>query len=307
MPVGHILQLVPPRHMAFEYTPTAYFEISDLPFGEDACDMYVLSGVRFRDQAVVTNHPAGSFHAFLASHPSASCEPRAANKADHKRCRLSPAQRQQILDEFPTFTAQDLATACGVSSATSGRGAARGSTAECSGVDDPDADSDPDAADTSNRDEEAVLKELGEIRDALDEANAEEDDTSFYIHIQGGMQTATSKSVVADAAVCLRRAFVETWCSKYQFPRHSAFYFSLYGQEDARVMAREVARRGTHFFNIYLEAGDDSFRYSPGDIVSYEEPLDWVHWMSSRDVSSHCFRRASGIRRLVPKNPSKRA
>ena len=149
-----------------------------------------------------------------------------------------------------------------------------------------------------------MLKELDALRAEHADFFAEEDDRYFYVKLLGGKWTATHKKLVSDAASCHARALAVDWCDAFKFPKQAGFYHSVYGAEGARVLGREVARRGTHFFELYLESDDGWTQYSDKELSSYVESIDWVEWLSEQDIMSPQFERGMEIRRILPINPT---
>ena len=70
------------------------------------------------------------------------------------------------------------------------------------------------------------------------------------------------------------------------------------------MMTEEWCRRSSHFFNIWLNQDDWEFRYTPEDLASYLEDLEWVSWLADEvGLESDTWARAQELRRRLPVNP----
>ncbi len=95
--------------------------------------------------------------------------------------------------------------------------------------------------------DEDVDGELQRIREdfAIDDLVA----LGFYVRVLGGRWTALHRGVVADGVSALARSGLpKDFCEICNVPKQSSFYLSKFGEEGARMMASEVARRGDCFF-----------------------------------------------------------
>lgn len=68
-------------------------------------------------------------------------------------------------------------------------------------------------------------------------------------------------------------------------------------------LAREVARRGNHFYSIWLNSEEEGvFKYTQAQLDSYQEGLDWLNWMCAQDVEGVNFVRGQKVRRMCPQH-----
>jgi hypothetical protein len=85
---------------------------------------------------------------------------------------------------------EDFAKACGAGSAAGKPRAAGGGAGRPGGIDDSDEDSHHAIPEGKMVDEEAVLKELGDLRDEHEAEQEGENDLFFFVRIFGGKWTA---------------------------------------------------------------------------------------------------------------------
>ena len=118
----------------------------------------------------------------------------------------------------------------------------------------------------------------------------------------GGEWLYREHGLVADSARALARGGVaKAWAIGFGFPRQRGFHFSVYERVGARMLAREVVRRGNFFCAQYVDSEDDDFNhYTPAMIAEYRGAADFTAWMAHLDHADPCWIAGEEVRALVP-------
>ena len=109
-----------------------------------------------------------------------------------------------------------------------------------------DNDSSSSDADSGDHDDTKadVDAELDAVRDEP-VAGVHDDQEHYMLCILGGRWTHEHAGEAADAAKAMARGGMPScWAVAHHFPKSKRFHFSRYGLEGARMLAREVVRRG---------------------------------------------------------------
>jgi hypothetical protein len=147
-----------------------------------------------------------------------------------------------------------------------------------------------------------VAEELAAFR--ADHAPHLAEDLFFFTRILGGRWTVANRGVLADGigGYC-RGGCAREWCNMYSWPKQHASYYARYGIPGATHLASEYVRRSHYFLGIWLESEAEVFLYEQHHVDDYEESLEFVTWMLEQPIESVHFARASELRKLKPVNP----
>jgi len=123
----------------------------------------------------------------------------------------------------------------------------------------------------------------------------------FQVKVLGGKWTLEHKSTAFDAiAAMARKGLPFAWCRAYNLNVEASFSIRKHGEEAARVLAVEWCKRMQFFYDIYKLADEPDFVYSPAQLSSYEEELEFVEFVLNAGVHDPAWPRAMAIRSLAP-------
>ena len=127
-----------------------------------------------------------------------------------------------------------------------------------------------------------------------------EDEMSFYTRFLGGTWTKERKGVKSNSVGAFARAGAKNFCGVYGFPKQRVFTFALYGRRECIELAREVCRRGEHFYSIWLLSDNVDYQFTEDDIDSYPESPAFLDFMVALDIEHPAFDAGIEVRRLNP-------
>ena len=241
---------LPSHFTSFDIHPLHHYTETTVPIGSSG-DIFVLPNCRF-DRDYLVAGASERFEDFIAQHPPLTTQ-RQSSSARSKVCKPSLSEVQALLLEFPFLSQADLDKALGkqrserVKAVRKPRIAGKkidedsSSSSEVASASDKDDDLDLDAVGpVFDKDELAALR-----HDLCDEV---EEFTHFYVHYRGGLYIFADEGVVSNSAACMARgAMVKYWCDCYSWQLKYQFHYSVYGQDGANELAKEVCRRGEFF------------------------------------------------------------
>ena len=183
--------------------------------------------------------------------------------------------REQLLDEFPWLSAQDL------------------------DVDYERPAEEEDGNEGEQEGEEEVVideEEHDRIRQEILEVRAEyrleDEDKFFYVRQRGGDANVPKVGRALDCAAMFARTGVAThFCVRYGFPKQKSYHYSKYGGEaPANHLIKEFARKGHYFCCLWVSHDcDDAYVFVQEDIDSFEQGSDFVDCMLLLPVLSDTF------------------
>lgn len=197
---------------------------------------------------------------------------------------------RRLLDEYPWLTEEDLQRFMAVNAA-----AAREVAAPVE-VPAPRQErlSEEDFAEAAFAD---VARQLQELRDRWS-APEGEDETNFYVHIPGGLWTATFRGSVANTVKYMSRAHTRYWKERFQWPGGKSFGIIAHTERGANLLARQWVRRSQHFFELSQEFPDliefDRVAHLP------EEGDDFKEWVDTIGLGTESWHRVQELRNQWP-------
>ena len=145
---------------------------------------------------------------------------------------------------------------------------------------------------------EQVFQELYKKREErLLEAPKPTED--FRCTILGGAWTKRHEGVAFDALAakaCTKDS--QMWCRQYGLQTTARFAVSLFGESLARIFASARAARVQHYYDIYVNSGNEAYKVTAEDLASHEEPPDFVS--AAADLQGQALQRAQQIRAIKP-------
>ena len=82
--------------------------------------------------------------------------------------------------------------------------------------------------------------------------------------------------VVAFQGKARNNSPAEDWCNQYALHRSARFEISMYGEQVASALAHGWCDRMSHFFQLWADSGQQSYKYTAEDVSSYQEPQEMV-------------------------------
>ena len=108
------------------------------------------------------------------------------------------------------------------------------------------------------------------------------------------------KGSVADASGgYARHEMAKMWCGVYDWPKHNAFYFSRYGEDNCVILAHEFVRRSNHFYNVWFHESTGDFTYTAAQRICPEDTV-FEEWLVGLDASDPAKPRALRLENLAP-------
>lgn len=163
----------------------------------------------------------------------------------------------------------------------------------------------PEGVELTDADVDAGWKLLEERRAAWDDDvdRREGEGDNFQTFIRGG-KTAMEKGHGAyDCIIAQGRGFLpKYWLKEFGLGKMYSFSFRLYGEVAACTLAVEVCRRLQYYFDLWVNAEGDVYRYSQADLDSYEETVEWCDFLLGLEDGHPAWDRSREIRRLTPIN-----
>ena len=202
--------------------------------------------VRLRSTVFTCSSPI-PFEEFVRFCPRVGTRTSSSTRAP--RIHISADAREALLQAFPWLTEDDLPGNArrDISGGGRGGGKKRARSVSPSGRGDAEGlehPSDKDVGAPIN-----VAEELALFKDAHDEYS-HDNELCFYSKLLGGKWTSENKGVISDGwAGYSRSGAPREWCTLYSWPRQHANYYSVYGLEGAKLLAKEYVRRSHHLFS----------------------------------------------------------
>ena len=292
-----------------EYVYTEPFRVlteQQLPIDTNIHEVWVHQHMHVEGHLVTTNSTAREFADFCRGLPP---PPRASAPRSARQRRKTDID--QALADHPWLEREDLelprtrpaSGGCGPTPGArgaSGSADAGGSASEAElGDDDGDGASEDDSAPEDAIDEADLYRELAEVRVGVGNA----DETFYRVVVLGGKWTKKKKKLAADAVMgAARHGNAARWAAQFSFPKSKRFHFPLYGIDNAKMLAREFARRGNFFCFMWHDSGLPlaNFNYTQAMVDSYVESAEYLDWAIGLDVDEPSFDKMVEIRRLVP-------
>jgi hypothetical protein len=295
-----------PHRVHYNYDQFQCFDESQLPIDDEEGDIFVVPGLVVGEASVFTDCEPELFEDFTRLHPQDTRQTRARPAAP--RLCLPADVREQLLQEYPWLTDEDLpghvARRFGAGGRGTGGGGAGGGGHGGRPVGGHEAV--PLPGDAAGGPEDLVLVDVAEQLAAFRADNAVDfaEDVFFFTRILGGRWTVEHRGVLADGIGGYARGGIpREWCDIYSWPKQHANYYGRYGLAGATLLASEYMRRSHYFIVLWLECEEEVFRYEQHHIDGYNESLEFVTWLCDQPVDSATFARGSDLRQLRPVNP----
>ena len=297
-----------PRHFkTFDKFPLKHYIEDDVPIDADG-DIWVFPVCRFDSGGVICGG-CERYEFFVSRHPRANLQP--SGRSNRSVVQVPRDESARVLLENPFLTQEDIDRALGKKPKVK---QVRRKKARIAGkkLDEPSEDSAVSSDDVSDGfdDLDEPMEggggfDMAEL-EALREDYREEDEVfkNFYVHLRAGPYIWEHEKVISNCASAMARgAWVKYWCDSFSWQHKYQFHFSVYGQDDAVELAREVCRRGDFFFDIWMNQEDEQFLYTEEHLGAYEETLPFLDFVVAKAVDSDAFIRALEVRNIFPINP----
>ena len=149
-----------------------------------------------------------------------------------------------------------------------------------------------------------VDEAMDKLADLRAHYNEEVDDGAlelahFYHRIQGGKWTAAHKGDFRDGVACYARAHARAFCETFSWAKQKGFATHKYGERACVELAREWARRGNYYCQLWWEADCDPEFIFP-EVSLYEETEAWVDYALSVDIHGSVFLKIMECREARP-------
>jgi len=270
---------------------------SDYTYTHDVCmpeagdeQVWVYHDLAFEGNVLATRQEPKLFEDYLMGIPR---PPRRLGQEQRDTGIIDPTVLDLLREEFPWLTDEDL----GIGSGRHGAHGHGGHTGERPAV-------------PRELTKAATAAEAAEIRARLlrerEEWASGYVNTFFYVRILGGLWTHQHcKGRDSNAVTQFPREFVKRWCTTYKWPKQKGFYYTWHGgEENCHALAREWCRRGTFFYTIWMERGEDyGYPYSEEELKSCPEDGEFIDWACTINVDTPAFDAILEVRHAVPMNP----
>jgi hypothetical protein len=276
--------------MFYDYDMLEFVSHRNIPISMHNHEIYVACDVLFRGDFVHCTSAPIPFQTFVAglSHKPVHSE------RERKLGKVTDDVARRLLDEFPWMRLEDIMNSESVSKFQARKESSKNEKIAEQLLGDECCDEVYDA----------VMADLLQVREKYQEGEGM-DSHHFYIRILGGKWTKKFKGVCSDAVVCVCREYVAPWAKVFKWPRYKTFTFAKYGQLEAVMMAREWARRGNHWFDLYMNSGDDDgFAYSADNLSSYVDSEKFIDWALTMPLDADVYDCIIQVRNTVPTNPA---
>ena len=90
-----------------------------------------------------------------------------------------------------------------------------------------------------------------------------------------------------------------SWCDLYKLNHTRRHEVNLYEEDGSIVLAKALAHRLQHFYDIYLYQDDESYDYKHEDIASWTPPDDFTSYLAR--ATKKQLRCAHTIEKFVPR------
>ena len=231
-------------------------------------DLWVRAGVRFAGKVAKAPHAPVRLEHFLSGKPQAPPAQRTGGEA--RRRRMSVDRRQRVMDEFNWIDEEDLDD--GPTRRRPARLAPPGPLAA------PGLHPNEDEEDSLSNASQEAPAEVDAVADIPDDAAWDDDEeTYFYARpVYGRIGRGEDNDAVR--AICgFARLPARDWCAVYGFPQQAEFSIRAHGRPAAWHLAREMARRGNYFIQLWFNRGDgiENFIYNEVHVRDYEPTAAW--------------------------------
>ena len=125
-------------------------------------------------------------------------------------------------------------------------------------------------ADVEQRDDAAIDAAWDELqaKRAAWEADVLHDESAFYTHIEGRKSAVVAVGAPWVNMMMKARAGLPAFffCALYGLQKTHQFSLSDHGEHDASMLAVEVAKRYQYLYGMWLESGDETYKFSSFEI-----------------------------------------
>ena len=291
----------------FSYEPVTFVDSSTLPGADD--EIRCLCNVRFNGSEFVSSQAPERFEVFTRTWVDK--EPKPAKERGTDKDKVPKSLWDKFLEMYPFMKDQTkpawkkyrhvrrkLRRLDGEETSSSSDSSSSASSTS-SDESSSDSDPDPDLKEViSPVDLDGVAERLAKHR--ADYEWEEEAVTDFYVTQPGGKWLKRVHGIDQDSACYHGRAWVNTWCGYYLWPHSRQYFYTVYGQDGANYLARELCRKAQYFYNFFEQSEDDDFIYEDHHYAGFIESPEFGAYIAGLAPADPCVDAANAIRNLRP-------